>query len=72
MSFLSLVFGFFFIPELKNRSLEEIELMFEARIPLREFDQWESDANRVGTSISKMERLEIKNRYEVDLSKIKE
>lgn len=41
IAFLSIVFGYFCIPELKNRSLEEIEKMFEANIPLRKFGEYE-------------------------------
>ena len=58
MSFLSLVFGWSFLPELKNRSLEEIENMFEANVPLRKFGQWKSGEDDVGVVISRIERLE--------------
>ena len=56
MSFLSLVFGWFFLPELKNRSLEEIDNMFEAKVPLRKFGQWESGVDDIGGAITRLER----------------
>lgn len=45
IAFLSIIFGYFCIPELKNRSLEEIEKMFEANIPLRKFAEYESGSD---------------------------
>jgi len=34
---LSAAFIYFYLPELKNRTLEEIDEMFEARLPARKF-----------------------------------
>ena len=72
MSFLSLVFGWFFLPELKNRSLEEIETMFEAKVPLRKFGQWESGADDIGAAISKIERLESKEILKAHVSPVED
>lgn len=37
MAFLSLVFAFWCVPEVKGRSLEEVDRLFESGIPLRHF-----------------------------------
>ncbi|KAE8145672.1 general substrate transporter [Aspergillus avenaceus] len=37
LSLIALVFVFFFVPELRNRSLDQIDEMFEARLPTRDF-----------------------------------
>jgi hypothetical protein len=36
------VFVFFFLPELKGRSLEELDYMFEAGVPTRKFSSFDS------------------------------
>lgn len=36
------VYVYFFLPELKGRTLEELDYMFEARIPTREFAKFDS------------------------------
>lgn len=36
-SFLAMAWAFLFLPELKGRSLEELDEMFEARVPTRKF-----------------------------------
>ena len=56
--FLALVWGFFFLPELKNRSLEELEEMFAAKVPLRKFGDYQSGADGIGAAVSKLERLD--------------
>ena len=56
MSFLSLVFGYFFLPEVKGHSLEEIEDMFAARLPLRKFGQYESSSTGMGAAITRLEQ----------------
>lgn len=43
-SFISGVYVFFFVPELKGRSLEELDYMFEARISTRSFRSFDSSA----------------------------
>ena len=58
MSFLCLIFGYLCVPELKGRSLEEIEVMFEAKVPLRGFGQFETDQDGVGAAVSRLERLD--------------
>lgn len=45
MSFLALIFGYFCIPELKGRSLEQVEKMFETGVPLRKIGQFQSDSS---------------------------
>ncbi|ORY27083.1 general substrate transporter [Naematelia encephala] len=41
-SIISGVFVYFFLPELKGRTLEELDYMFEARIPTRQFRKFDS------------------------------
>lgn len=55
MSFLSLVFGYLFLPELKNRSLEEVDKMFDSKLPLRKFGEYRS-LDGVGSVITKLEQ----------------
>lgn len=55
MAFLSFVFGYLFLPELKNRSLEEVDSMFESALALRKFGEYQSLDN-TGALISKLER----------------
>lgn len=43
-SVVSGVFVYFFLPELKGRSLEELDYMFEARIGTRNFKTFDSSA----------------------------
>lgn len=56
--FLALLWGYFFLPELKNRSLEELEELFAAKLPLRKFGQYQSSADGVGAAMSRLERLD--------------
>ena len=58
MSFLSFVWGFFFLPELKNRSLEEVEEVFASGMPGRKLGNYESGTNGVGVAVSKLEKLD--------------
>ncbi|CAI4218387.1 unnamed protein product [Parascedosporium putredinis] len=39
-SFLALIWAYFFLPELKGRSLEELDEMFEANLPTRKFKSY--------------------------------
>ena len=73
--FLALVWGFFFLPELKNRSLEEVEEMFAAKVPLRQFGGYQSGANGIGAAVSKLERLDsdgaaVSKLYVTEVSKV--
>jgi hypothetical protein len=56
--FLALVWGYFFLPELKNRSLEELEELFAAKVPLRKFGQYVTSPDGVGAALSRLERLD--------------
>ena len=58
MSFLCLIFGYLCVPELKGRSLEEIEVMFEAKVPLRGFGNHVTDQDGIGAAVSRIERLD--------------
>ena len=40
-NFCCVLFFYFFMPEMKGRSLEELDEIFEAGIPAREFKQYE-------------------------------
>jgi MFS transporter, SP family, sugar:H+ symporter len=59
-----LIFVFFFVPETKDRTLEEIDEMFEARVPARKFKGYvcvkSSDARQAG-----LHRLDTKNENEM-------
>ncbi|KAL6244465.1 hypothetical protein RBB50_008707 [Rhinocladiella similis] len=53
---LGLLWGFFCLPELAGRSLEEINEMFEERVPLRKFKGWVSSSPQsIGTMVTEME-----------------
>ncbi|KAK8843942.1 hypothetical protein IAR55_006734 [Kwoniella newhampshirensis] len=41
-SIISGIWVFFMVPELKNRSLEELDYMFEARVPIRKFKSFDT------------------------------
>ena len=58
MCFIALIWGYFFLPELKNRSLEELEELFAAKIPIRKFGQYETSPDGVGAAVSRLERLD--------------
>lgn len=61
-SVISGIYVFFFLPELKGRSLEELDYMFEARIPTRQFASFDSRA-----------LLEEKKRqHHIDITDVKE
>ena len=56
MSFLCLIFGFLCVPELKGRSLEEVEVMFEEWTPLRKFGQYQAATEGIGAAVTRLER----------------
>lgn len=56
--FLALIWGYFFLPELKGRSLEEVEEMFAAKLALRKFRNYRGSEDGVGAAVSRLERLE--------------
>ncbi|KAJ9633278.1 Hexadecenal dehydrogenase [Knufia peltigerae] len=54
---LGIVWGYFCLPELTGRSLEEINEMFEERVPLRKFKSWvSSNPQSIGAMVTEMER----------------
>jgi hypothetical protein len=40
-NFICVLFFFFFMPEMKGRSLEELDEIFEAKVPAMKFKQYE-------------------------------
>jgi SP family sugar:H+ symporter-like MFS transporter len=38
--FITVIWVYFYLPEIKNRTLEEIDEMFEARLPARKFRKY--------------------------------
>lgn len=68
MCFLAFVCGYLFVPELKGRSLEEVEVMFLNKdLSLRKFGQYQTDEDGIGAAISKLERLD---RDDPDVAKL--
>ncbi|RAK79173.1 general substrate transporter [Aspergillus fijiensis CBS 313.89] len=45
LSAVGVILGYFFLPELKGHSLEELEEMWRRRIPTRNFATWKADAS---------------------------
>lgn len=43
MALCTLVFTFFFVPECTGKSLEEVDLMFHERVPLRKFKSYRAE-----------------------------
>ena len=64
LSFLGFVFGYFCLPELKNRSLEEIDVMFHAGIPLAQFKNYQIPVEDL-----KMEESDLKTMSVDDIEK---
>ncbi|KAF2640727.1 monosaccharide transporter-like protein [Massarina eburnea CBS 473.64] len=56
---------FFFLPEVKNRTLEEIDEMFEARLSPRKFEQYQC----VGVSVDASARKSIEEENAIDVLK---
>ena len=56
--FIALGWGYLFLPELKNRSLEELEELFAAKIPLRKFGEYQASSDGIGAAVTRLEALE--------------
>lgn len=53
---LGVVWGYFCLPELTGRSLEELNEMFEERVPLRKFKGWvSSNPQSIGAMVTELE-----------------
>ena len=59
MAFLSVIFGYFCIPELKNKTLEQVEKMFESRVPLRKLGELDVPENEVAAAIRSEHEAEL-------------
>lgn len=58
LSVIAVLWVFFFVPETKNRSLEELDEMFQARVKTRSFDKYVSTG--LGAQITKVEDFSTK------------
>ena len=54
--FITVIWVYFYLPEIKNRTLEEIDEMFEARLPARKFRKYICTGHYVPDSDGKVER----------------
>jgi hypothetical protein len=54
----SAVFFYFLLPEMKGRSLEEIDEMFEKRISVRNFATYECECTRQAHEIAMQKKME--------------
>lgn len=52
LAVLSLVFAYFFVPEMMGRSLEEINQMFQDGVPIRKFNSYDASAALVAAEAS--------------------
>lgn len=52
-SILAVIFAIFFVPELKGRSLEEVDELFEAKLWAWQFDKYQTEG--VGSRIAYLE-----------------
>lgn len=52
-SILAVIFAVFFVPELKGRSLEEVDELFEAKLWAWQFDKYQTEG--VGSRIAHLE-----------------
>ncbi|KAF1836257.1 general substrate transporter [Decorospora gaudefroyi] len=57
--FITVVWVYFFLPEIKNRTLEEIDEMFEARLPARQFRKYVCVGRIAPHADSKSEKDEV-------------
>lgn len=54
-SFLAIFFVYFFVPELKSRSLEELDELFQAAIPAWKFHKYQ--AHGIGVRITEIQNI---------------
>jgi MFS transporter, SP family, sugar:H+ symporter len=66
----AILFGFFFIPECKNRSLEDIDRLFDARVPLRKFPEYVLPADPSEDEHSKLDTIKGTVIQEESLAKV--
>ncbi|KAH8553034.1 general substrate transporter [Umbelopsis sp. PMI_123] len=62
-SVLTFIFGYFYVPELKNRSLEEVDEIFENKIPARKTTSYV--ATGIGRQITEAEGAANTHRHDV-------
>lgn len=43
MAFCTLIFTYFIVPECQGKSLEDIDIMFQERVPLRQFGAYQPE-----------------------------
>ncbi|KAI9727385.1 MAG: hypothetical protein M1834_008456 [Cirrosporium novae-zelandiae] len=53
---LGIVWGIFYLPELKNRSLEEVDELFEQHLPAWKFKSWKPSSDSVGARVTAFEQ----------------
>lgn len=75
LTLFALVLSYFILPEMKDRSIAEIDKMFELQLPARQFKSWhgiieseETDSqqrtrNRAGSEVTLTEGLEVPTGY---------
>jgi hypothetical protein len=59
-SILACAFAWFSLPELKGRSLEEIETMFQLRLKTREFKGYQAGADDTGAIVTQLENSDLR------------
>ena len=65
MTAISVVFAFFFIPECKGKSLEEIDVLFNNNVPVRKFQDTKlviESSGKEGGSVVETELVEDSKR----------
>jgi SP family sugar:H+ symporter-like MFS transporter len=65
--FITVIWVYFYLPEIKNRTLEEIDEMFEARLPARKFRKYVCTGNLNGVvGVEKKEKRQDSERDEIE------